>query len=167
MLFSGLSAVKDLSSHLKSYGADVCLSNNKMEKTYLLIVVNSLSYNVDDRQRTRVTWRNHWATKENRVRVVFFVDKPKNWVQMESLVTENSVYHDIVWSNVTTVDSKYSAMKSIAWLKWAVERCPKAKFVMKIEENVVVNLPAIFLFLEQNMKVDNTIWGAVSHGGLM
>lgn len=165
---SSLQTVHDLHSRLTTYGADVCKHRDIMTETDLLIVVNSITHNMEDRQRSRFSWLSHWTSRDTNkvVSVVFFVGKPKSLNQAESLAAENALYHDIVWTNLEETES-YSTLKATSWLNWVIRWCPRAKFVLKVDENEIVNLPAVIEFINRNKNVTNTIWGFVLHDGIL
>lgn len=163
-----LNTVQDLYSRLTTYGADVCTRSDSTTKVDLLVVVNSEAEHVAHRHRSRMTWLDRWASREayRAVRVVFFVNKPKNLNQAASMSAENAQHHDVVWTNVEEAASD-STMKMASWLNWVTKWCPGAKFVLKVEEHEIVNLPAVIEFVEQNKNAYNTIWGSVIHDGLL
>jgi hypothetical protein len=140
-------------------GAEVCHKSNTTEKINLLILVDSLADNFQQRKRIRDTWCKYWVSRVTSVRVVFFLGKPQSTVMKNEVTAENSIHNDIVWSNIKDLPALYGSIKALSWMQWLMTKCKNANMVLKVDENVILNVPAMLKFVKTNHKAVNTIWG--------
>lgn len=145
---------------LKTYGADVCHKSNVTKEIDLLILVDSVAEHADKRERIRATWYSYWVNRMENVDVVFFVGKPLGSSMEEKLARENGIHDDLVWSNTIDFPLIYGTIKAMAWLQWLVKKCDNAEMVLKIDENVILNVPKMLKFVFDNHETVNTIWGS-------
>lgn len=68
---------------------------------------------------------------------------------------EESVEHkDLIIENF--IDSYHNlTIKSIMMLKWIKNNCPKAQFIMKIDDDVYLNLPKLISFVKSDRVKSN------------
>ena len=135
--------------------ADVCVNG-----LFLLIVVCSAVENVKQRNAIRETWgnvRSNQNTGVSQVAVVFLLGKHSPASVLNHSSTTDTLYHN----NITLlqeevkresdkhndvlqgdfVDSYHNlTIKSVYMLKWAQRYCSQAKFVLKTDDDMFVNV---------------------------
>lgn len=119
-------------------------------KPLVLIVVHSAPANLDKRNLIRETWGQH----DVRARLLFFVGAVNSTTQV-SVDVENRTFGDIVQGNF--VDAyRNMTYKHIMVLKWFTYYCPEAKFILKADDDVFVNTPKVYEYLEsEGNNVEN------------
>ncbi|KAF0759616.1 Uncharacterized protein FWK35_00005786 [Aphis craccivora] len=157
--FKSLSELKNLHHYLNTFGGDVCRGWNKEAKSQLLILVDSNTKHEFHRQIARVTWLRNFHGSHSKVRAVFFVGKPQSLKITERLLVENRKYGDIVWTHIPEISNHHRSIKMVSGLDWVLNRCKHAKFVLKIDDKSIVNMPAILKFIDKQQNSKNSIWG--------
>ena len=129
----------------------VCQPRN----VFLLIMVPSAVSNFEQRRVIRKTWGN--ITTEPSVLLRFVLGK-STMHELQSLAeTENSVYNDILFTNILETYENL-LHKSIALLRWASFYCQGVQYLLKIDDDMFLNLPRLLNDLRRNPKL-NTISG--------
>ncbi|KAG7296810.1 hypothetical protein JYU34_020752 [Plutella xylostella] len=77
------------------------------------------------------------------------------------LAREAALHGDLVVGNFT--DSRRNAsLRALSMLEWALDRCPLAPFIMKVEDHVFVNVPNVLRFVEHHKYEVRTAWGSLA-----
>jgi hypothetical protein len=108
-------------------------------------LVISRTANFDQRQLIRDTWLQN-IRKGHKMKVVFLVGSlvgiitSAKWHRIESkLIEENEKYNDIIVSNL--IDSYHRlTYKVILGFQWVRKYCPSVKFIVKVDDDVFVNV---------------------------
>lgn len=131
-----------------------CHSSN--ESVFLVVVVCVGAGNFKQRQTVRDTWGS--VAKVNReIRLVFMLGSAANDGIQEKIKEESDTYHDIIQEDF--VDSyRNLSLKSVAMLKWTFTYCSSAKYVLKADDDMFVNLDYLFKVLKFR-KITNSIIG--------
>uniref|UniRef100_A0A2A4JLU4 Hexosyltransferase n=2 Tax=Heliothis virescens TaxID=7102 RepID=A0A2A4JLU4_HELVI len=117
----------------------------------LMIIISSNPNNHENRMVIRNTWgRNHDSTK-----VVFLIGEPENVTVSSQVKNESMKYGDIVQGNFVDV-YRNMTYKHVMGLKWVAHHCPKAKYVLKTDDDIVVNSREMTHFLARELSP----WGA-------
>ncbi|KAG6448263.1 hypothetical protein O3G_MSEX005403 [Manduca sexta] len=117
----------------------------------LMIIVSSNPSNFDNRMVIRSTWgREIESTK-----LVFLVGEPENLTISQKVLAESALYGDIVQGNFKD-EYRNMTYKHVMGLKWVSHHCSQAKYVLKTDDDVVVNLDALLHFLGRELSP----WGA-------
>lgn len=117
----------------------------------LMIIISSNPNNRENRMVIRNTWgRNHDSTK-----VVFLMGEPENVTVAQIIKNESMHYGDIVQGNFVDV-YRNMTYKHVMGLKWVAHYCPTAKYVLKTDDDVVVNSREMSHFLARELSP----WGA-------
>ncbi|XP_064616002.1 beta-1,3-galactosyltransferase 5-like [Liolophura sinensis] len=144
-------------------GGDICQG----ESPFLLIVVPSVYDHQKNRKVIRQTWGSvvktgEWADNTTLpvMKLIFLFGlrhnsslfstvKADNANVFAMLKNESLVYGDIVL--VDFVDSyKNLTIKSMSALYWATQFCPDAKYLLKNDEDTVINLPWLIDVLKRS-----------------
>ncbi|XP_037555602.1 beta-1,3-galactosyltransferase 1 [Dermacentor silvarum] len=126
-----------------------------------LIAVFAACDHFEHRSTVRSTWGSALTTMPG-LKVVFMLGKPGNDTVQERIAQENALHEDIVQG--TFVDTyKNLTLKSLMMLRWAASFCPNAKFVLKIDDDVLLNVWDFAATLKRlaAVKLRRTIWGRV------
>lgn len=119
-------------------GAGIC---DQGTETELLIPINSLPENVANRYTVRSTWAKKGNYDKSEVQIVFLVRTAYEADVTDRLIREQYEHEHVVRTNVSANDKLMPrVMSSLVWIK---NQCQKVKFVMKIKENVTVNLKSV------------------------
>ncbi|XP_060563800.1 beta-1,3-galactosyltransferase 1-like [Ruditapes philippinarum] len=110
----------------------------------VLVVVNSATDHFEQRQSIRATWTNDtYYSYLATVRVVFLVGITASHVVQSALEMEFEKYKDIVQGDF--IDSYTNLThKGVMGFKWITERCRNAEMILKVDDDIVVNM---FLYL--------------------
>jgi hypothetical protein len=144
---------------MNTFGKDVCHSWNEKVKSPLLILVDSNTKHEFQRKIARATWLRNFHGNQSRVHVVFFVGKPHSLNTAEHLLMENRKHGDIVWTHVPEKSNYDRSLKMVSGLNWVLKKCKHAKFVLKVDDKTIVNMPALLRFIAKQNNAKNTIWG--------
>lgn len=135
--------VKDFAFQLNNFP---CNGSNSL---LLLVLVHSAPGNVEKRRTIRETW-GHGPH-----RVLFLLGAVQFPAEQADLEEENRVYRDLVQGDF--LDSyRNMTYKHVMALKWTAYYCPGARYLLKTDDDVFVNSPALLDFLAQELSP----WGA-------
>ncbi|XP_067015858.1 beta-1,3-galactosyltransferase 5 [Anabrus simplex] len=118
----------------------------------LLVLVHSAPGNVDKRRTIRETWGQNTG---DMYRILFLLGDVQSQESRMRLEEENRVHRDLVQGNF--IDSyRNMTYKHVMALKWTAYFCPGARYLLKTDDDVFVNSPALLEFLAQDLSQ----WGA-------
>ncbi|XP_018325732.1 beta-1,3-galactosyltransferase 5-like [Agrilus planipennis] len=114
---------------------------------FLLILVHSAPENVVKRMTIRETWGQN--TKD--VKVVFLIGNVSLDKIQSQLETENEQYRDLIQGNFLDA-YRNMTFKHVMALKYAIYHCPKAKYILKTDDDIFVNIPTLLTFLKEELS---------------
>ena len=142
-----------------------CQTQNK--NGLLLIAFVPISpQNFNQRHVIRSTWANHQLIKN--FRVVFMIGASSQREINDAIRNESITNGDIVQNNFT--DSYFNlTTKTIMGFRWVSTYCSNAKYTLKVDDDVVVNINRLLKFLDristkQSYQM-NTIFGRFFENG--
>ncbi|KAL3855100.1 hypothetical protein ACJMK2_014329 [Sinanodonta woodiana] len=104
-----------------------------------LIMVHTAVPHFYKRQALRETWANPRLLKSHSSRILFLVGRNENETVQRSLETESKHFQDIVQGDF--IDDYHNLThKGVLGYRWITEYCPNAKFILKIDDDVFVNI---------------------------
>lgn len=108
-----------------------------------VILVHSAPGNADKRAVIRDTW----GSKDKRSLILFVIGAVNATNAQEKLDEENRKHGDLLQGNF---EDAYRNMtyKHVSVLKWFVYNCPNARFLLKTDDDVFVNTPLLYDYLE-------------------
>lgn len=109
--------------------------------TYVVIIHSAASH-FDRRASLRRTWANDTMFKHTNSRTVFFLGKPTDKGVQEEIYRENAIFNDIV-QGAFMDEYKNLTLKAVLGLRWISENCRNAKFIIKADDDVFVNIPEV------------------------
>jgi hypothetical protein len=121
-------------SYLLNPGYSVC--DNSNSSVYILVYVHSGPSNYQRRVVIRETWSTRTLFSD--LRLVFMIGKTLDKNLMKAIEYENEIYQDIVQEDF--IDSyKNLTYKGVMALKWISTYCAQTKYVLKVDDDIVVN----------------------------
>lgn len=121
----------------------VCLNSSVL----LLILVHSSPKNLLKRKTIRETW----GQNREGVKVVFMVGSVGDKNLQDLLLKENRVHSDMIQGSF--VDAyRNMTYKHVMSLKYAVYHCPQAKYILKTDDDIFVNMPTMVDFLKYGLS---------------
>lgn len=118
-----------------------------------IIVVSSSPYNYYKRQAIR----NTWVQDGNFFKLVFLFGETDDVVVEQIIKLEYAKYKDIVQGNF--IDTyKNLTYKHVMGLQWATQYCSNVKFVLKIDDDIFVNVEELKVLLKNfSSKVEKDL----------
>lgn len=139
----------DLKNFTYTVNSQPC--RNYSEGLLLMIIVSSNPQNFEKRQLIRTTW----GQETHSTKLVFLIGQISNLNLTKEIAKESLVYGDIVQGNF--IDSyRNLTYKHVMGLKWVAHHCPMAKYVLKADDDVVVNTDLLRHILVRQFSP----WGA-------
>lgn len=132
------------------------VTNFKFEKLNLicenssplvLILVHTSPYNFKKRRTIRETWGQRY----DKVKVMFMLGKVTNGEIKKDLEEENKTYKDFVQGNFLDSYTNMTYKHGMVF-KYAIYHCPQAKYILKTDDDIFVNTPALVDFLTEDLS---------------
>lgn len=130
---------------------DLCMSNEVYENLFLLILVASHPENVRRRYFIRKTWGSQslfYASSKTRTVFLLGRDLTSNHTT-HNQVTQEFLYHNDILQEDFVDTYLNLTIKSIMGLKWVSRFCPKATFVMKTDDDMLINIDRLLAYLQR------------------
>lgn len=123
-----------------------------------LVLVHSAVRHFDRRLSFRETWANYKLFSSNFMRVVFVLGTTEDREIQNRIMKESSENGDIVQGDFLDVYRNLSH-KAITGLRWIHERCSQAQFIVKVDDDVFLNVFTLFNLLTKEFSgKDRHIW---------
>jgi hypothetical protein len=144
------------------------VNNNTNERT-LFVAVISAPNNFEKRATIRSTWPSHLKNQSNINRQLdvvgfgFIVGLTNNKTVQQKLTEESAKHNDILQVNVY---DKYRnlSLKATGLLNWLNSRCSQVDFVLKVDDDVYVNVHNLATVLHSLSPLDPGIYGHKAGG---
>ncbi|XP_055295182.1 beta-1,3-galactosyltransferase 5-like [Sitodiplosis mosellana] len=121
---------------------------------YFVTLVNSSP----TQYQRRAACRETWAHSDPRTKTYFMIGIPQTKSLQRKIDEEEAQFHDILQGNF--IDSYHNlTYKYTMALKWFSENCPDVKYLLKLDDDVFVNVPAMYEFLVTNKNDQKFILG--------
>lgn len=132
---------------------------NKGEKLKLLILITSAQTHTEARLAIRQTW-GHYGTRRD-VSTAFVLGRTGNSSVSTALTQENMIYGDLIRGHF--IDSYNNlTLKTLSSLEWVDQNCPKAKYILKTDDDMFINVPKLLQFLDAHSKDKRVIYGRLA-----
>lgn len=113
--------------------------------TDLIVIVYSAIGNFAARQAIRETW-GKFAVERGAL-LLFMLGNSNNQTLVASIADEDKTYSDILQGSF--VDSYYNlTLKTLTMVKWVSVNCEKVKFVLKVDDDMFLNMQIVVDFSE-------------------
>ena len=117
---------------------------SEVRDLFVVVLVHTAIGNFERRKIIRNTWGN--ISMFERIRVVFLLGQPERKQYQNAINFENEQYNDIVQGSFLDTYQNLTH-KALLGLRWVVENCGQAKFVLKVDDDVIVNTPRLLKIL--------------------
>lgn len=131
------------------------------DSTLLLILIHSSPGNF----RKRTVLRSTWAQKNEWTKILFVMGRTENETIQKELTRENDSYGDLIQGSFLDTYRNLT-YKHITCLKYAIYHCPQAKYILKCDDDIFVNMPLLKNFLNFDLSpfgVSNAILCPLKH----
>lgn len=125
----------------------------------LLTLIMSAPSHFNARMAIRQTW-GHYASRKD-VAIAFLLGTTTDQTLENDLANEGTLYGDIIrgrffdsYNNLT--------LKTISMMEWVSDYCPKAKFVLKTDDDMFINIPKLLVFTDRNSNNKRVIFGRLA-----
>jgi len=140
------------------------------DDTEMVILVHSATRNIAQRAAIRETWGNatltgRWPNNQQNgscagLRLAFVLGLHVDEAENRAVREEHARYNDIVQGDF--LDHYHNmTLKSLLDLKVVDDRCPRVRYLLKTDDDMVVNLPYLLRLLA-NKKLQWSIMGPVN-----
>ncbi|XP_018429436.1 PREDICTED: putative UDP-GlcNAc:betaGal beta-1,3-N-acetylglucosaminyltransferase LOC100288842 [Nanorana parkeri] len=123
-------------------GSEVC----SRQEVYLLLVIYSSPENKTRRERIRNTWGNTTSVQGYVVTRVFMFGRADSEIVQSDIFNESQVHQDIVQGGFLETYTKETT-KTIMMMEWIVTFCPNARFILKADQEMFVNVRSLAGYL--------------------
>ncbi|XP_069468250.1 beta-1,3-galactosyltransferase 9 [Ambystoma mexicanum] len=129
----------------------------------LLSIVFSNPENTTRRDLIRRTWANVSQVKGHTVLTLFALGQPSSETTQLEVVEESQRHGDIIEGSFEDSDQN-KTLKMVMLMQWTVTFCPNARFILKAEEDVFVNVMTLVDYLLHLRKHPEDLYiGRVIH----
>ncbi|KAM6473009.1 beta-1,3-galactosyltransferase 4 isoform 1-T2 [Liasis olivaceus] len=115
---------------------------------WLLVLVASAPGHAARRQAVRRSWGGARRAAGRSLRTLFGLGLPGEPAQQAALEREAREHGDLLQARFVDAYANLT-LKTLALLGWAAARCPGARFLVKADDDVFLNLPALARHLGQ------------------
>jgi len=149
-------------SYIINPGEKIC-GKNKGENILIMSFNPSKTTNFNQRQAIRNTWTNKNFKENSLLKNVFIIGLSPDQTVNKRIQLESEIFGDIVQGNF--IDTyRNLTFKTILGIKWMSEYCDNAKFILKIDDDMVVNTKSLsdyFFILTKNntITLNNSMYG--------
>ncbi|XP_068140863.1 uncharacterized protein [Drosophila tropicalis] len=128
------------------------------EFTKLLVLITSAQSHAEARMSIRQTW-GHYGTRRD-IGMAFVLGRGTNDTINKALTQENYMYGDLIRGSF--IDSYNNlTLKTLSSLEWADRHCSRAKYILKTDDDMFINVPKLLKFLDQH-KDKRVIYGRLA-----
>lgn len=125
----------------------------------LLVAITSAPQHTDARMAVRQTWGHYGLRKD--VAIMFMVGATSKPDIEAGIVSEAEIYGDIVQGRF--VDSYDNlTLKTVSILEWVDNYCSRARFVLKTDDDMFINMLKLLEFIDNHGKFKRTIFGRLA-----
>ncbi|XP_064480028.1 beta-1,3-galactosyltransferase 1-like [Ornithodoros turicata] len=127
------------------------------QELLVVILVASKADNFPFRKRIRDTWGD--VAINHGFKVAFLLGLPRQNSTRNKILAEDAEHKDLIQEDFA--DSYQNlTLKTVMLVRWVTEYCPKVKFVLKADEDVMVNVWSLWVQVQTSLRgCEETIWG--------
>ena len=140
----------------------ICESGNGKSNVEIVVFILTVHQNRQARDTLRQTWLTPTKNNTADIRYAFLLGSTPNKDLQKKVEEENAIFHDILQEDFK--DSYFNlTYKSIMSFKWASTKCKQAKFVMKTDDDMYVNLNSVKNVVSKHGDSLQTAVGGACH----
>ena len=155
--------IEEKRDYLINPSESICGKNKGKDYLVISFVPSGTKY-IKRRQNIRNTWANQTYEQHKLMKNVFLVGRSNDKSISDQIIRESETYGDIL--QIDLIDSyKILIDKTLLGLKWISMYCENAKFIMKVDDDIVVNTKPLLNYFLSLSKYDlfNKIYGRCEH----
>eukprot|EP00057_Strongylocentrotus_purpuratus_P005062 XP_003730114.1 PREDICTED: uncharacterized protein LOC100893702 [Strongylocentrotus purpuratus] len=138
-------------------------SNGDYADVTLVVFILTSPVHYSNRRVIRRTWMSHAQREHLDMKMIFLLGATDDAFVQRYIEDEANEHRDILQEDFH--DSYVNlTLKTIMGLKWSTQSCPKAKFVMKVDDDVAVNVVNLTAYLKTLNASEDFIGGIVTKG---
>lgn len=137
---------------------NICQPTDRSPSVDIIVLISTIHSNVERRKALRETWLTPTSRNQGSIRYVFLLGMTSNVNLQVAVETESATYRDIVQEDFIDHYNNLT-LKTMMGFKWASIKCKGAKYVLKTDDDMYVNLPALKLTLKKYDSVLKTSIG--------
>lgn len=138
---------------------DLCRTTSGLA---LVVLVTTAVNHFAQRKAIRDTWGG-FAQSQPDVRLAFVMGHPGDATVQAAVVRESLQFADILQEDFADTYRNLS-LKSAMLLKWAHTFCPKARFVMKSDDDMFINVPNLLKYIQSLRGDRRQLFGRLVRG---
>ncbi|KAL3885846.1 hypothetical protein ACJMK2_025878 [Sinanodonta woodiana] len=154
-------------SHNFKYVIDndvMCKLYNDSQEIDLIIFIFTTHQHQQERNAIRQTWLNCTNINKANIRYSFLLGEVSDENIRKLVEDENKIHNDIIKEDFVDTYQNLT-YKTIMAFKYAITKCSHAKFVLKTDDDVWVNIPGLLKVLQrEKMTLQTAVAGACFHG---
>uniref|UniRef100_T1IKI1 Galectin domain-containing protein n=1 Tax=Strigamia maritima TaxID=126957 RepID=T1IKI1_STRMM len=118
-------------------------------------------HEVDGKQDLRNTWTKPLSLSNN-TSVVFLTGRSKSESVHAQVVIKANKTKDLI---VMNFDESYKnlSVKTLLMLRWVKDHCPNAKFILKADDDMFINIYNLLDFINREESNNSAIYGKLGH----
>ncbi|XP_055550408.1 beta-1,3-galactosyltransferase 1-like [Wyeomyia smithii] len=125
----------------------------------LLILITSAPTHREHRLSIRQSW-GHYGIRRD-VAIGFILGRTHDQPVEDQLSAENYMYSDLIRGNF--LDSYNNlTLKTIFLLEWTSINCPEARYLLKTDDDMFINVPKLLQFIETHASHKRSIFGRLA-----
>ena len=178
----GLSSLTEVESLIPSFGPVIndilsfkyllsiatCRKIKQNDRSVFVAVISAPS-NFEKRDIIRKTWKNHLKTvhRKNILGIAgfgFILGLPQNDMIQKTIAEESKMYGDILQIGIPDFYRNLS-LKVAGLLNWLFRRCSETDFVLKVDDDVYVNVWNLVHFIQSYHESKHSIFGVGDPSG--
>lgn len=133
--------------------------NNSGSLDYLFLILSATNH-FEHRRVIRETWGNE-LRQFSGIRLGFLLGQPQNSQIQSAIVDESLENSDLIQGDFE--DTYYTTVRKIVMmLHWTLRYCPDIKFLIRMDDDGVLNVPNFFKSIV--LKPQNALYGLLVHG---
>lgn len=114
---------------------------------FLLILVSTAPENLNQRNAIRASWGGQREARGLRVQTLFLLGEPAGrhptWGSHENDLERESVARGDILQAAFQDSYRNLTLKTLSGLSWADKHCPRARYILKTDDDVFVNVPEL------------------------
>lgn len=128
--------------------------SGRKQAPFIVVLIHSAPIKISQRQALRETWIH----SNPNMLSYFVMGKPESPSLQKRIFAENAKHNDIIQGNFADTYHNLT-YKHTMLLKWFDSYCPKVKHLIKSDDDVYVNVPNVFRYLDDNKSLRYSIMG--------
>ncbi|VDI57983.1 beta-1,3-galactosyltransferase 1 [Mytilus galloprovincialis] len=123
---------------------------------FLLVFIHIAPGSFAKRSLIRSTFGSILSFHNKRIEHVFVLGRIENATMQQEIAHESKIYMDIVQGNFkdTYRNLTYKLVFSLFWVN---NFCKNAKFVIKMDDDIIINIPLVVPYLTEKFKVGKSV----------